>query len=278
MSELLDANKALEEANARLKEMTGQLLMANAALLNSLSKDKQQIGQYRLLEKVQQQGGMGTVYKALHVLLLKVVALKVLPADRMKNEGAIARFRREMKAVGRLEHPNIVQARDAGEVDGTHYLVMEFIEGIDLSSLLLYHGPVSIPDACEMIRQAAVGLQHAFERGLVHRDLKPSNLMLTPAGIVKILDLGLARLCHESSGANQLTELGQFMGTADYASPEQAFGPHPVDIRGSLQFGMYTISFDCRLCPIQRPRICVAYEKTVGSCSDSGGIDKGTQK
>jgi serine/threonine protein kinase len=111
---------------------------------------------------------------------------------------------------------------------------MEFIEGIDLSSLLLYHGPASIPDACEMIRQAAVGLQHAFEQGLVHRDLKPSNLMLTQTGIVKILDLGLARLCDESSIANPLTEPGQVMGTADYTSPEQAFGPHPVDVRADL--------------------------------------------
>jgi serine/threonine protein kinase len=232
--ELQEANRDLEGANVQLKGLTEQLLMANAALLSSLSKDKQQIGQYRLLQKLKKQGGMGVVYRALHVLLMKVVALKVLPADTMTNEGAIARFRREIKAVGRLEHPNIVQARDAGEVDGTHYLVMEFIEGIDLSSLLLYHGTVSIPDACEMIRQAAIGLQHAFEQGLVHRDLKPSNLMLTPTGIVKILDLGLARLCEESSSANPLTEPGQIMGTADYTAPEQAFGPHPVDVRADL--------------------------------------------
>jgi eukaryotic-like serine/threonine-protein kinase len=119
-------------------------------------------------------------------------------------------------------------------VDGTHYLVMEFIEGIDLSSLLSCHGPISIPDACEMIRQAAVGLQHAFEQGLVHRDLKPSSLMLAQTGIVKILDLGLARLCNETSSADPLTEPGQIMGTADYTAPEQAFGPHPVDVRADL--------------------------------------------
>jgi serine/threonine protein kinase/ActR/RegA family two-component response regulator len=234
ISELVKANERLVEANDELFELAGQLRKANAALLNSLGNDKEQIGQYRLLEKLPKQGGMGTMYKALHVLLMKVVALKVLPADRMTNEVAIARFRREMKAVGRLEHPNIVQARDAGEVAGNHYLVMEFIEGIDLSSLLLQHGPVSIPDACEMIRQAAVGLQHAFEQGLVHRDLKPSNLMLAQNGIVKILDMGLARLCDESSSGNPLTEPGQFIGTADYTSPEQAFGPHPVDIRADL--------------------------------------------
>jgi response regulator RpfG family c-di-GMP phosphodiesterase len=234
ISELRATNRRLEEANAKLNERTEQLLRANAALLNSLSNDKQQIGQYRLLEKVQKQGGMGTVYKALHVLLMKVVALKVLPADAMPSEAAVARFRREMKAVGRLDHPNIVQARDAGEMDGAHFLVMEFIDGIDLSTLLSYHGPVSIPDACELIRQAAVGLQHAFEQGLVHRDLKPSNLMLAQGGIVKLLDLGLARLCDDSSTGSPLTEPGQVMGTADYIAPEQAFGPHPVDVRADL--------------------------------------------
>jgi serine/threonine protein kinase len=234
LSELIEANRKLTEANNQLKGMTEQLLKANAALLTSLSKDKEQLGQYRLLEKVKKQGGMGTVYKGLHVLLMKVVALKVLPADRVTNEGAIARFRQEMKALGRLEHPNIVLARDAGEVNGTYYLVMEYVEGIDLSSLLLYHGPVSIPDACEMIRQAAVGLQHAFEHDLVHRDLKPSNLMLAQPGIVKMLDLGLARLCDEGSSARPLTEPGQIMGTVDYMAPEQAFGRHPVDIRADI--------------------------------------------
>jgi len=162
------------------KGLSDQLIRANSALLNSLSKDKQQFGQYRLLEKLKNQGGMGTVYKALHVLLMKVVALKVLPAERICNAGAIARFRREMKAVGRLNHPNIVQASDAGEVDGTYYIVMEYIEGIDLSSLIASHGPLPFPEACELVRQAALGLQHAHENGLVHRDLKPSNLMLTP--------------------------------------------------------------------------------------------------
>jgi serine/threonine protein kinase len=234
MVELQEKNSQLDQANARLHGLTDQLLRANSALLNSLSKDKQQLGQYRLLEKLKHQGGMGTVYKALHVLLMKVVALKVLPAERMNNADAIARFQREMKAVGRLNHPNIVQASDAGEWDGTYYLVMEFVEGIDLSSLIASHGPLPLPEACELARQAALGLQHAHEHGLVHRDLKPSNLMLTPAGTVKMLDLGLARLCNEGSASNLLTDLGQVMGTADYMAPEQAFGMHPVDIRADI--------------------------------------------
>jgi serine/threonine protein kinase len=202
--------------------------------LNSLSKDKQQLGQYRILEKLKNQGGMGTVYKALHVLLMKVVALKVLPAQQGSGGDAIARFQREMKAVGRLNHTNIVQASDAGEVDGAHYLVMEFVEGIDLSSLIASRGPLPLPEACELVRQAALGLQHAHEHGLVHRDLKPSNLMVTASGTVKILDLGLARLCEEGSASNLLTDPGQVMGTVDYMAPEQAFGEQPVDIRADL--------------------------------------------
>src|SRR5262249_32757020 len=136
----------------------------------------------------------GVVYQARHTLLNKMVALKVLPAEQMKDARAVARFRREMEAVGSLAHPNIVGATDAGEADGTHFLVMELVVGIDLARLTDYHGQLPINDACEMIREAAIGLQHAHEHGLVHRDIKPSNLMLTSTGQVKILDLGLARL------------------------------------------------------------------------------------
>jgi serine/threonine protein kinase len=232
--ELQEKNTQLDQANARLQTLTDQLLKANSALLNSLSKDKQQLGQYRLLEKLTHQGGMGTVYKALHVLLMKVVALKVLPSERMNHAEAVTRFQREMKAVGRLNHPNIVQASDAGESDGTYYLVMEFVEGIDLSSLIASRGALPLADACELARQAALGLQHAHEHGLVHRDLKPSNLMLTLSGTVKMLDLGLARFCNEGSTSNLLTDPGQVMGTADYMAPEQAFGMHPVDIRADI--------------------------------------------
>ena len=103
------------------------------------------------------------------------------------------RFHREMEAVGRLDHPNIVRAYDAGEAEGQFFLVMEFVDGANLSLLVRSGGPLDIADACEIIRQAAIGLQHAHEHGLVHRDVKPSNLMLATTGIVKVLDLGLAR-------------------------------------------------------------------------------------
>ena len=124
---------------------------------------------------------MGAVYKARHVELGKVVALKVLPAGD-RSEVSLARFKNEMRAIGRLDHPHIVAAHDAGDIDGVHYLAMDLVDGVDLARLVKHHGPLSVADACEAIRQAALGLQHAHEHGLVHRDVKPSNLMLAAAG------------------------------------------------------------------------------------------------
>ena len=154
-----------------------------------------QLGPYQILDRLGE-GGMGTVYRARHRDLDRVVALKVLPADRV-DEAAVARFRNEMKAAGRLGHPNIVAAHDAGRVGGTYFLAMDFVDGADLSALVGRLGPLSVPDACELVRQAAVGLQHACECGLAHRDVKPSNLMLARGGVVKVLDLGLARFFRE---------------------------------------------------------------------------------
>lgn len=179
-------------------------------------------------------GGMGTVYKAFHTKLKRVAALKMLPAERMQDEQAVARFEREMEAVGKLVHPNIVLAHDAGEYDGRHFLAMEYVEGIDLAGLLRRQSPLPIADACEIIRQAAMGLQHAHENGLVHRDIKPSNLMLTPDGTVKILDLGLALLPETGDAARELTGTGQAMGTLDYMAPEQGGDSHDVDIRADI--------------------------------------------
>ncbi len=190
------------------------------------------LGQYQLLEKLGV-GGLGAVYKARHCELEKIVALKVLPAELM-NELTVARFKNEMKAVGKLEHPNIVGAHDAGQVNGTHFLVMDFVDGIDLARLVDRSGGLRVPDACELIRQAAAGLHHAYERGLAHRDIKPSNLMLARNGLVKVLDLGLARSLGDAPLTEKLTATGLIIGTADYIAPEQWEAARTADIRADI--------------------------------------------
>ena len=162
-----------EDANDRTIDRSGETDKPSATAETPLGM----LGIYELMTKLGE-GGMGAVYKARHTKLDKIVAIKVLPADRMKDQGAVARFEREMRAVGKLEHPNIVRAMDAGEAGGMHYLVMEYVQGVDLSQLVKVRGPLPIADACELIRQAAVGLDEAHDNGMVHRDIKPSNIML----------------------------------------------------------------------------------------------------
>ncbi len=190
---------------------------------------------YDILE-ILGQGGMGTVYKARHLRMKRMVALKVIRRDQHVSPQTQQRFNQEIEAAAQLTHPNVVMAYDANEVDGVLYFVMEYIEGVDLGKLLRDHGPFRVEQACDYVRQAALGLQHAHERGLVHRDIKPSNLLLTKGeGLVKILDMGLARL-HESidQPASQLTGTGVVMGTPDFMSPEQARDSRSVDIRSDL--------------------------------------------
>jgi serine/threonine protein kinase len=191
------------------------------------------VGPYHLLERLGS-GGFGTVYRALHVKLKRPFAVKVLSPRRMADPQTLQRFQREMEAVGRLDHVHIVRATDAGEADGYHYLAMEFVEGIDLTQLVGRLGSLAVSDACEVIRQAALGLQFAHEHGLVHRDVKPSNLLLTTDGVVKVLDLGLALLGGERPANGALTDVGQMMGTADFMAPEQAWDSHGVDIRADI--------------------------------------------
>jgi len=190
-------------------------------------------GQYQLLECIGQ-GGMGIVYKARHTHLKRTVAVKLLRAGRTRDPQAVARFQGEMEAVGRLDHPNLVRAHDAGEVDGQHFLAMEYLDGVDLARLVRSSGPLTVADACEAVRQAAIGLHYAHEHGLVHRDVKPSNLMRTAGGATRVLDLGLARLLSDQPGTQQLTEIGQVLGTGDYIAPEQGQDAGRADARSDI--------------------------------------------
>jgi serine/threonine protein kinase len=179
-------------------------------------------------------GGMATVYKARQLRLKRFVAIKVMDG-RVADDGEIvARFRQEQALATRLRHPNVIAVDEAGCAGGCPYLVMEFVEGDNLEGLVERNGPLPVAEACDVIRQAALGLQHLHELGLVHRDIKPSNLMLTPSGRVKVLDLGLARDLYEPGAGERITWQGQFLGTLDYVAPEQCADPHAVDIRADI--------------------------------------------
>ncbi len=178
-------------------------------------------------------GGMGVVYQAEHTMMQRPVAIKVISKSVLDHPEALARFEGEVRAAAKLKHPNIVAAYDAERAGDLHMLVMEYVEGVDLAKVLKRKGPLPILNACHYVRQAALGLKHAHEEGMVHRDVKPQNLMLTPKGQVKVLDFGLARLASERKGAG-LTQDGAFMGTPEYVSPEQATDARTADIRADI--------------------------------------------
>ncbi len=195
----------------------------------------QQLGPYRLVKQLGA-GGMGTVWEAVHLRLEKTVALKLLAPQLMADPGLVSRFDREMKAIGKLEHPHLVRAYDAGSDRGVHYLAMEYIDGMDLARYVRERGPLSVQQTLHVLLQAAEGLAEAHRAQMIHRDIKPANLMLTRKGVVKVTDLGLARL--QASGAAQhdgtLTAAGQILGTPDFMAPEQWDDTHTVDGRCDL--------------------------------------------
>lgn len=192
------------------------------------------LGKYKVLGLIGT-GGMSSIYLAEHTLIHQRRALKVLPRRRVNDTSYLERFRREAQATAKLDHPNIVRAYDIDNEGDTHYLVMEYIEGEDLQSVVRTQGPLDYPRVADYIIQAAQGLQHAHESGLIHRDVKPSNLLLDERGCVKLLDLGLARFSADDDKASLTLAYNEnVLGTADYLAPEQALNSHTADLRADI--------------------------------------------
>jgi serine/threonine protein kinase len=200
-------------------------------------KNPPNIPGYEILEPLGE-GGMGQVYKARQIRLDRIVALKVIHPDYLSNPDAIRRFHREAKVAARLAHPHLVTVFDVDEIACTHFLVMEYVEGTDLGRLVKTRGVLQVTQACDYVRQAALGLEHIHERGLVHRDIKPTNLFLTGNGShIKVLDMGLARLNQPGPSdrlSDELTQPGAVMGTPAFLAPEQARDSRRVDIRSDI--------------------------------------------
>jgi serine/threonine-protein kinase len=189
------------------------------------------VGRYLILDRIGS-GSMGRVYKAHHAMMDRIVALKIIAPEIASNERVVARFQREMKLVGRLDHPNVVRAFDADQIHKVLYIVMEYVHGQTLGEMIKKK-PIPAADMIEYASQAALGLAHAHEQGIVHRDIKPSNILLTDDRKIKVLDLGLGVLMEADTAATFATADGIAVGTVDYMSPEQACG-REVDGRSDL--------------------------------------------
>jgi response regulator RpfG family c-di-GMP phosphodiesterase len=193
------------------------------------------LNNYRVLDRLGV-GGMGVVFKAENVRMRRPVAIKVLALSHEHDPRLLQRFFTEIRAIAQLQHPNIVAAMDAGETSklnlelpALHYLVMEYVPGLDLEEAVLQQGPFAIARACDIVHQIASALVEAHRHGLVHRDIKPSNIRVTPEGQAKLLDFGLARPMKQ-----RFTEPGTMLGTLDFMAPEQASDSRTVDIRADL--------------------------------------------
>jgi WD40 repeat protein len=202
------------------------------------------IAGFEILEEVGR-GGMGVVFKARQLDRDRIVALKIILKERLDHPDAVARFRREAQAAARLAHPNIVSVFESDQDGDLHYLAMEYVPGVTLQRLVEKNGPLPVAQACDFVRQTALGLQHAVEQSLVHRDIKPANIMaVVPPGkplparpLIKVLDMGVARLYRPRLGEESLTTLtrdGAVLGTPDFVAPEQLEDPHGADIRADL--------------------------------------------
>ncbi len=191
------------------------------------------LGKYKLLTHLGT-GGMSSVYLAENTLINRRVAVKVLPQNRIEDSSYLARFYREAQAAAAVDHRNIVRAYDIDNDGRNHYIVMEYVEGRDLQITVKENGPLEYETAAEYMRQAAEGLASAHEASLIHRDIKPANLLLDTKGVVKILDMGLARFSNDSRASLTIAHDENVLGTADYLSPEQAVNSHTVDLRADI--------------------------------------------
>jgi len=179
-------------------------------------------------------GGMGKVYLARQISIDRPVALKILSSRLVENENFTRRFIREAQAAGRLLHPNLVTVFDAGREGNTYFFSMEYVKGEPASRLIFETGMIEPFEALRIVRQVAEALRCAFEQGIIHRDIKPDNIMITPSGLVKLADLGLAKQIESESGESGLTVAGAVMGTPHYLAPEQARNSKDVDQRADI--------------------------------------------
>jgi serine/threonine protein kinase len=230
-----DASLADADALARRLQEAGKLTAYQADSVRQRQFTELLIGNYEVLDRLGA-GGMGTVYKARHRRMKRIVALKVLSRAASESETFLQRFQREVEVIARLSHPNIVMAFDADEADVGHFLVMEFVNGRDLASEVADHGPLAVPAAVAALLQAARALEYAHAQGIIHRDIKPANLLRDADGTIKVADLGLARV-HEPLAPRAdsgITQAGTVVGTVDYMSPEQAFDSAHLDGRADV--------------------------------------------
>ncbi|HEV3261172.1 MAG TPA: serine/threonine-protein kinase [Gemmataceae bacterium] len=192
------------------------------------------IGRYKVLERLGS-GRAGAVYLCEHEPTHRRVAVKVLPTALAHDSASLERFYREARALAALDHPNIVGTYDIDQDDKLHFLVMEYVDGSSLQAITEKCGPMAIIRAAHYTRQAALGLQHAHESaGIVHRDIKPGDILVDRGGGVKIIDMGLARFCHEEEAVLTTRHDDMVLGTPDYMAPEQALDPHSVDTRADI--------------------------------------------
>ncbi len=193
----------------------------------------ERLGQF-VLERYVGGGGMGVVFRALDTTLNREVAVKVLAHSQSRDEETLRRFKNEAQSAARLDHENIARVYYVGVDRGVHYIVFEFIEGVNIRDLVQQEGPLSLADATSYTLQVAEALSHASQRDVIHRDIKPSNVLITPEGRAKLVDMGLARLHQVEHPDNDLTASGVTLGTFDYISPEQARDPRMADVRSDL--------------------------------------------